>query len=360
MKQFTCLLFFILLGFSGFAQTCQAGFSTSISQGSVTFTSTSTGLSNFSDYSWNFGNGNFGSGQSTTHTYTSSGTYVVCLSVFDSTNFCSSTFCDSVMVTVSAPTCQANFTSSISGGNVVFTNNSTGLTAAAGYAWDFNDGNFGTDENPSHTYTASGTYVVCLTTFDSTNFCSSTFCDSITISLPTTCDAQFMVSEDSTNAGTFSFNLQTTAGTTYSWDFGDGNTSTQATPNHTFTGAGPWNVCLTTTNGACTETYCDSVFTEATPVGIADYLSNALEFNAFYPNPVNNLGTLNFESQIQTTAELTIVNALGQVFTYEAIAIQRGENVLPLDLSQLSEGVYFVRLNARTGNGQMTQRIIKQ
>lgn len=46
----------------------------------------------------------------------------------------------------------------------------------------------------------------------------------------------------------------------YSWTFGDGGTSTQASPNHAYNAMGTYVVCLTigTTLG-CTSTYCDSI-----------------------------------------------------------------------------------------------------
>lgn len=61
----------------------------------------------------------------------------------------------------------AQFTSSMAGGTVNFTNASTNGTS---YFWDFGDGSTNTSTNPSHTYTASNTYTVMLIT---TNDCNS-------------------------------------------------------------------------------------------------------------------------------------------------------------------------------------------
>lgn len=47
---------------------------------------------------------------------------------------------------------------------------------------------------------------------------------------------------------------------TYLWDFGDGTTSTEPYPTHTYPGFGPYNLCVTITDGTgCTSTTCDSV-----------------------------------------------------------------------------------------------------
>jgi PKD repeat protein len=48
--------------------------------------------------------------------------------------------------------------------------------------------------------------------------------------------------------------------TAWSWDFGDGGTSTLQNPSHTYNGMGPYLVCLTiATSGGCSSTHCDSV-----------------------------------------------------------------------------------------------------
>ncbi|GIV34725.1 MAG: hypothetical protein KatS3mg031_2260 [Chitinophagales bacterium] len=49
------------------------------------------------------------------------------------------------------------------------------------------------------------------------------------------------------------------------WDFGDGTTSSQQHPNHTYTSNGRYYVCLTATNAQGSDTYCDSV--EVTRIG---------------------------------------------------------------------------------------------
>lgn len=55
----------------------------------------------------------------------------------------------------------ADFTSAFAGGAVVdFTNASSGN--ATSFAWDFGDGGSSTDENPSYSYAANGTYTVTL------------------------------------------------------------------------------------------------------------------------------------------------------------------------------------------------------
>ena len=62
------------------------------------------------------------------------------------------------------------------------------IPAGVDITWDFGDGSMDTISNPTHTYAASGTYEVCLYAIDS-NGCDSTFCDSVTILIVGTTEA---------------------------------------------------------------------------------------------------------------------------------------------------------------------------
>ena len=63
------------------------------------------------------------------------------------------------------PIPEANFTTSINGAEVEFTNTSQ-VGPNAIYSWNFGDGNTSNDENPVHTYTQDGSYTVVLTIDD--------------------------------------------------------------------------------------------------------------------------------------------------------------------------------------------------
>ncbi|AXT54697.1 PKD domain-containing protein [Aquimarina sp. AD1] len=61
--------------------------------------------------------------------------------------------------------------------------------------------------------------------------------------------------EAATNCSTVNFNSTTINNVnTYSWDFGDGNTSTEQNPTHTYANSGTYSVSLTTSNSAGEDT----------------------------------------------------------------------------------------------------------
>jgi hypothetical protein len=72
--------------------------------------------------------------------------------------------------------CAANFTFSVNGLTVTFTNTSTGFTGNAQWSWTFGDAGVSSTQSPSHTYTAGGTYTVCVGGADLSPFCADTAC----------------------------------------------------------------------------------------------------------------------------------------------------------------------------------------
>ena len=156
---------------------CYATFNFMQSGYTAYFTGYANGSSPYTVYQWNFGCSNATSAQqNTSYTYPGPGTYNVCFAYYDTTTGCA----DSICAPVDISSCNADFTYIDSLGYVFFINTST-LGSSGVYFWDFGDGNYSSQESPSHTYSLPGTYLVCLTAYDSLqNFCDST-CHYITV-----------------------------------------------------------------------------------------------------------------------------------------------------------------------------------
>jgi PKD repeat protein len=138
----------------------KADFSSSQEDGTLGlhFTDSSTG--DPTSWSWDFGDGSNANRQNPAHTYRKAGDYQVKLTVRNAGGSDSKT----TKVTVKpVPAPVADFTVSQVKGelDVHFTDSSTG--APTSWSWDFGDGTNGTRQNPTHTYTQPGDYVVKLT-----------------------------------------------------------------------------------------------------------------------------------------------------------------------------------------------------
>jgi PGF-pre-PGF domain-containing protein len=211
----------------------------------VTFTDSSTGSP--TSWNWSFGDGNVSAVQNPGHTYVSTGTYSVNLTVTRIGE--SDCLVRTDYITVSPPP-SANFTATpISGTaplSVLFTDVSTGTITT--YAWDFGDGNTSTLQSPSHTYDVTGIFTVNLTATGPGGSDSEEKVDYITVNLPPP-TANFTATPV---AGTTPLSVQFTGTSTgtitaYSWDFGDGSTSTLQNPSHSYSAAGMYSVNLTVT-----------------------------------------------------------------------------------------------------------------
>jgi PKD repeat protein len=237
-------------------------------------------------YQWSFGDGNSSNDVFPFHTYATAGTWLVCLTVTDTVQNCSVTWCDSVTSGIPLG-CQAAFSYQQTNGTVYFGGyNATGGGVTT-WQWNFGDGTTGTTQYPSHTYTQSGTYTVCLVITSAA--CTDSICQTVTINLPSNCNAQFNVGD---SAGVYYFiPVVNSASYTYFWDFGDGTTSTLTYPNHQYNGTGPFVACLTVTDSSmgCTATACDTIYTSVFPPPVpcqayfsfsSDSLGNVQFYNA--------------------------------------------------------------------------------
>lgn len=234
-------------------------------------------------WAWDFGDGG---ADSTTNDGTSShyyfqpngggvNTYYACLTTTNNHGI-SSTCCDSVYVYYDS-SCYSNFSYSADMSNLVtFGDYSYSSDTIISWAWDFGDSTGSTDQNPTHQYSASGTYNVCLTTA-SNNGCSNNYCYSVNVNdNPITCSAYFSAYGDSLNYY-FSDMSSTSTGTIVSWlwDFGDNTASMDQNPIHLYTQAGTFNVCVTTTSdNNCSATFCNLVYVNQNPNVIVDTITN--------------------------------------------------------------------------------------
>jgi PKD repeat protein len=168
---------------TAYVNYCNAYFwASASSNGSVSFTNYSAAPQWGVAYNWDFGDGNYSNVKHPTHTYASSGTYLVTLSLFDSLNNCSSSYTDSLVVNINTgQRCTASYTvakdSTVPYGVIIY-NTSTNSPSNV-YTWDFGDGTTGSGRTPIHQYPSFGSYVVCLTVSDPATQCTSTFCDTI-------------------------------------------------------------------------------------------------------------------------------------------------------------------------------------
>ncbi|MES1220996.1 MAG: PKD domain-containing protein, partial [Bacteroidota bacterium] len=210
---------------------------------------------NAASWQWNFGDGATSNLQNPSHSYTSLGNYDVTLIVSNAFG-CIDSITKPAFVKIAKPV--ITIPSLPTAGCVPFTINPvatiTSVDAVVSYLWDFGDGTTSTLQNPSHTYPSQGTYTVSLKIITATG-CTETLVINNAVStgtLPTVDFAGVPLSLCVDQGVQFTDN--SSSGTSWLWNFGDMESSTQKNPLHFYTYAGTFSVTLTVSNNGCPAT----------------------------------------------------------------------------------------------------------
>lgn len=205
-------------------------------------------------YNWDFGDGATATGATVTHTFTRGGTVTVTLRAQSATGQ-SAASSRTVTISTTLPAASVNFTFSPTDpglADTVYFNAASTTVVNPTFSWDFGDGTSGSGVAPSHVYSRPGTYSVTLRV---RNDLGQTIAVSKSISVGSTSN-QFVASftfsptdptiATGTNAVIFDATDSSPLAQSWSWDFGDGSsTSGSSQTTHTFTKAGSWVVRLT-------------------------------------------------------------------------------------------------------------------
>ncbi|HWB28591.1 MAG TPA: PKD domain-containing protein [Chitinophagaceae bacterium] len=224
----------------------------------VKFTDASQGSP--SSYKWDLGNGVVSSDQNPATSYFDPGVYTVRLTISDASG--SDSIVKTSFITVYKNPVAAFSVSDSTGCfplNVLYTDNSiAGSGSIASHTWDFGDGNISADPQPSHTYMAGGTFSVTLTVTN-TYGCTATAARKNLIHISHGIKADFSINAGQICHSPAVINFTETASgdgaLSYKWNFGDGASSTQATPSHNYNNAGVYTISLkVNSNLGCSDT----------------------------------------------------------------------------------------------------------
>jgi PKD repeat protein len=206
---------------------------------------------------WSFGDGGVSTSPNPVHTYTTRGLYTVTLTATNTAGSNTTSLTNYITANQVTVTPTALFKSTVTSGyeplTVQFVDAST--NSPSSWVWSFGDGSTSTLQNPSHTYTATGTYAVTLTATNSIGSNTVTQPGYITV------NAAVPVSSFTANvtSGVVPLTVQFTdtsnnTPTGWYWTFGNGGTSTSENPVYTFSSVGSYAVSLGATNSAGSNT----------------------------------------------------------------------------------------------------------
>lgn len=206
--------------------------------------------------------------------------------------------------------------------------------------------NFGSNANPptantegphSVTFTAVGSQQVQLTSTVS----NRTDTDQRTVMVIDKPSAQFAVSDVGLSITT---NNTSTSGTSYSWDFGDGSTSSDVNPDHTYSNAGVYTITLIGINQCGSDTTTQVV--NVNPIGI----ENPADKIGFYvsPNPSDGIFSISIERP-GANMTMQLFDATGRLVASRSISTGGNAWQGQWDNRQLAAGSYLLQLHSDDG-----------
>lgn len=127
------------------------------------------------------------------------------------------------------------------------------------------------------------------------------------------------------------------------WDFGDGSTSNDLNPVHTFPAEGKYQVCLTVFGPCGQDSICDSVTTQE-PLSMGQEISWKQSISVF-PNPANSRLYLSLGSRVSGPLELELMDLGGKTVWKAAMPGNTASQDHPgWDISMLAKGTYLLRV----------------
>lgn len=358
-------------------------------------------------YSWWLPDGSTSTEAAPTFIFSTPGVYGICLTI--ATAGCTSTQCDTLVVDslgfISNAPAWYDCEGVLWGPNTPGTPCDDGDTTTTGDTWTvgcFCEGQGGGTMDclgvlngnamPGTSCTVPGTMIPGTWSADCTCIPDTTMLN---------CEAGFWAIQayDSTAGGiepipneVWVWNLSSGGNGTYQflWEFGDGSSSTDAFPTHTYDGPGPWLLCLTMTSGdpnsgGCTDSYCDSLSMDANGILVGlitdghgaapDLRSGGFTLNVIqsipagiqevsgitdlkvWPNPVGDLLNISFGSHAAGMVPMEVMDPSGRVLLSGNVRVNAGSSVIHLPVEKLGQGLYMVRIG--DGATGVTQRFLK-
>lgn len=292
---------------------------------------TNTQGTSLTQYSFNWTPGNINTQMATVNPVATGNYYVTVTSPYGCSNI------DSVLITVDATMVSPNL--SVSPSNYILCSNQmspvqlVATTNAVNPSFQWTP-NFINQNNDSITVNTNNNMNISVSVTDA-NGCTTSA--GATITLSTSPTAGF-----SSVAGSnylVDFTNTSNGAVTYSWDFGDGSSSSQVNPSHTYNTSGSWTVTLIVTNAdGCTDTLTQTVISQLVELG-------ELSWGAvLYPNPAQT--TIHVDLVNLTHMTLYISDATGKII--KSVESSHSKNIV--DVDQLVPGTYFIRIQSDQGS----------
>ncbi len=262
---------------------CNARFTAYNNEDSVFFKPKALG--DYTSIFWEFGDDFNSNEERPVHIYDEPGYYDVYLTVMDTVGGCFDSRNKEIYVegVQKAEKLSARFSYFVDSSKLSVDFEDESFGNPSDWYWDFGDNSTpSTEQNPDYIYSSPGYYKVCLTISNGNN-AQKTRCKNITVGDISEDLVPYFTYFADNETSTAHFNNECRGNIdSYLWDFGDGVTSEQKNPSHTYADTGVYAVCLTVTHATSgvSESYCRKV-------RVGNAIQNPCVFSCVWPGDAN-------------------------------------------------------------------------
>lgn len=163
----------------------------------------------------------------------------------------------------------------------------------------------------------------------------------VTEKLPVTASVSLQVASSFSfqqDEGLVNFTSTSTNANYFEWDFGDGNHSTDMSPEHTYTNSGNYLVSLTSSNGCFTDVTSQEIHIT---IGIDEITDNELHI---YPNPTKDQIYIQSDKSLNTPVNLRLFSMDGRVVYQKEVLIKAGLGITVFP-GTIADGIYQLELS---------------
>jgi len=218
----------------------------------------------------------------------------------------------------------ANKTSGCDNITVQFTDNST--NSPTSWLWTFGDGQTSTAQNPSHSYTAPGSYTVSLTATNAGGSNPKTVQGYIVVGKTPNISLSSTNATGGTANGTATVMVNNLTTYTVLWDYNNASTTT-------ISGLAAGNYCVTVSDGnGCSTNACIEVENGSSNIDNIDYSID------IYPNPAHSV--LNIKSSAERILQIELYDLSGRQIEHQRI----NTDEVKLDVSHLAPSSYVLKI----------------
>jgi PKD repeat protein len=251
------------------------------------------------------------------------------------TDGCGNTAVDSVAVnTFGMPTVTASNDTAVCYPNYAYLNSTAG-GGDGNYSYAWTSG----ATTSSDSVALFGTMMQYITVTDG---CGNSSMDSVLVTVNMSPTAAFT---ESTAGSVVSFTDASVNATSWSWNFGDSQTSTQQNPSHTYAANGSYTVTLIVSNSCGSDTITSVVLID---VGIND----PAVFNGvnIYPNPSSEVFNVNFAMAIGGRVSIELFDVQGKLVSAQNMQNVASGQIVTIDVASVESGLYMMKITGENAS----------